>query len=70
MMETYFRVLDILFASNYKEIGPIAMRNIMRNHLAASHDLLEDPNHVIDVWKKNQDPKKLSKTAQKTLELL
>jgi len=70
MMEAYFRILDLLFQSNYKIVNPTALRNIMKNHLGCNYDLLEAPDYVIDIWKQNQDPKKLSKTAQRALEIL
>ena len=66
-MNKYFRSLDLLFQSNYKIVGPTALRNIMKNHLGSNYDLLEAPDYIIDIWKHNQDIEKLSKTAQEAL---
>jgi len=51
-------------------VGPTALRNIMKNHLGRNYDLLEAPDYIIDIWKHNQEPEKLSKTAQKALTAL
>jgi len=51
-------------------VGPTALRNIMKNHLGRNYDLLEAPDYIIDIWKHNQEPEKLTQPAQKVLKLL
>ena len=69
-MNKYFRSLDLLFQSNHTIVGPTALRNIMKNHLGRNYDLLEAPDYIIDIWKHNQEPEKLTQPAQKVLKLL
>lgn len=66
-MKVYCKTLDLLFESNCKIVGPITMREIMKSRLT---NKIEDKDLFIDVWKHNQDPEKLSKTAGRALEIL
>ena len=39
-MERYNSTLDLLFNSNYRQVGPDAMKRIMKKRLDADHDLV------------------------------
>ena len=49
-MENYINTLDLLFDSNYKQIGPVAMKRIMKKRLDANHDVLGGADYIIDRW--------------------
>ena len=69
-MKVYFKTLDLLFKSNCKVIGPIALREMMKNRMRGFPHDIENKDLFIDVWKQNQDPEKLSKTTGRALEIL
>ena len=41
-MEGYINTLDLLFDSNYNVTGPDALRRIMKQHLEANKDMLDN----------------------------
>ena len=70
-MENYINTLDLLFDSNYRQIGPVAMKRIMKKRLDANHDVLGGADYIIDRWK--DDRLKYGKNeplAVKMLEML
>ena len=50
-MENYINTLALLFDSNYRQIGPVAMKRIMKKRLDANHDVLGGADYIIDRWK-------------------
>jgi hypothetical protein len=50
-MDRYNSTLDLLFNSNYRQVGPDALKRIMKKRLDADHDLVGGADYVIGVWK-------------------
>ena len=50
-MEKYNSTLDLLFNSNYRQVGPDALKRIMKKRLDVDHDLVGGADYVIGLWK-------------------
>jgi hypothetical protein len=53
-MDRYFKMLDLLFDSNYKIQGPEAMKRNMKNHLVVQRDVLDGALFIMSQWKQER----------------
>ena len=49
-MEKYLKTLDMLFDSNYKTVGPDAMKGMMKKYLDRDQDIVGGAGYVIREW--------------------
>ena len=69
-MEKYLRTLDLLFDSNYKTIGPEAMKDRMKQYLDRDHDIVGGSDYVIREWKDTRLKYEQEPLSIKALEML
>jgi len=69
-MEKYLRTLDLLFDSNYKTIGPEAMKDRMKQYLDRDHDIVGGSDYVIREWKDMRLKYEEDALATRALEML
>ena len=69
-MEKYLRTLDLLFDSNYKTIGPEAMKDRMKQYLDRDHDIVGGSDYVIREWKDMRLKYEQEPLSIKALEML
>ena len=69
-MEKYLRTLDLLFDSNYKTIGPEAMKDRMKQYLDRDHDIVGGSDYVIREWKDTRLKYEEDALATRALEML
>tara|TARA_R110000796_G_scaffold175363_1_gene292394 strand:- start:934 stop:1143 length:210 start_codon:yes stop_codon:yes gene_type:complete len=69
-MEKYLRTLDMLFDSNYKQVGPDAMKTMIKKYLDRDQDIVGGADYVIGEWKENRLKHEENPLAIKALELL
>ena len=69
-MEKYLKTLDMLFDSNYKTIGPEAMKERMKQYLDRDHDIVGGAGYVIREWKEDRLKYELKPLPIKALEML
>tara|TARA_R110002020_G_scaffold160811_2_gene345368 strand:+ start:377 stop:592 length:216 start_codon:yes stop_codon:yes gene_type:complete len=68
--ENHTRTLDLLFDSNYKTIGPEAMKDRMKQYLDRDHDIVGGSDYVIREWKEMRLRYEEAALARKALEML
>ena len=49
--ENHARTLDMLFDANHNQVGPKALKKIMKKYLDRDYDLVGGADYVIDRWK-------------------
>ena len=69
-MEKYLRTLDMLFDSNYKTVGPDAMKSMMKKYLDREHDIVGGAGYVIREWKEDRLKHEEDVLLTKALEML
>jgi len=69
-MEKYLRTLDMLFDSNYKTVGPDAMKAMMKKYLDRDQDIVGGAGYVIREWKEMRLRYEEEPLSIKALEML
>jgi len=69
-MEKYLRTLDMLFDSNYKTVGPDAMKGMMKKYLDRDQDIVGGAGYVIREWKEDRLKYEEEPLSIKALEML
>ena len=69
-MEKYLRTLDMLFDSNYKTVGPDAMKGMMKKYLDRDQDIVGGAGYVIREWKDMRLKYEEDALATRALEML
>ena len=69
-MEKYLKTLDMLFDSNYKTVGPDAMKGMMKKYLDRDQDIVGGAGYVIREWKEMRLKYEEAALARKALEML
>ena len=69
-MEKYLRTLDMLFDSNYKTVGPDAMKGMMKKYLDRDQDIVRGAGYVIREWKDMRLKYEEDALATRALEML
>ena len=69
-MEKYLKTLDMLFDSNYKTVGPDAMKGMMKKYLDRVQDIVGGAGYVIREWKEDRLKYEQDALATRALEML
>jgi len=69
-MEKYLKTLDMLFDSNYKTVGPDAMKGMMKKYLDRDQDIVGGAGYVIREWKEMRLRYEEEPLSIKALEML
>jgi hypothetical protein len=69
-MEKYLKTLDMLFDSNYKTVGPDAMKGMMKKYLDRDQDIVGGAGYVIREWKEDRLKYEQDALATRALEML
>jgi|TARA_R110000822_G_scaffold53626_1_gene138250 hypothetical protein len=69
-MEKYLKTLDMLFDSNYKTVGPDAMKGMMKKYLDRDQDIVGGAGYVIREWKDMRLKYEEDALATRALEML
>jgi len=69
-MEKYLKTLDMLFDSNYKTVGPDAMKGMMKKYLDRDQDIVGGAGYVIREWKEDRLKYEEEPLSIKALEML
>jgi hypothetical protein len=69
-MEKYLKTLDMLFDSNYKTVGPDAMKGMMKKYLDRDQDIVGGAGYVIREWKDTRLKYEEDALATRALEML
>ena len=70
MMDKYFETLWFIFRLHYRKLEPQALKERMYLALDTKHDVGDEADYIINIWKENIDADNLNIKARNVFDRL